>query len=85
MEERERLQHRLEEMGYVLFKLGQEDAADMALAAARSVVQDVSILTINPVIEALLDRSLSLYMKAVKEGGAEKHNAQKEASSIVLP
>ncbi len=84
-EKRGLVKRRLEEMGYIFFKLGQEETAGVALAAARSVVQDASILKTDPVIETLLERSLEFYTKAMEERGAEQGNNRDNASPIILP
>jgi len=84
VEERERLQHRLEEMGYVLFRLGQEDAAGVALAGAHSVIQEASLLKTDPIVETLLARSISIYTKAMENGGGEKTLEKGSASPIIV-
>ena len=84
-ERRELLKHRLEEMGYVFFKLGQEETAGLAIAAALSVVREASILKANPIVEILLERSLAFYTKAMEEQGAEQGQESSESSSIILP
>jgi len=84
VEERERLRHRLEEMAYLLFKLGQEDTAGIALAAALSVVREASILKADPVVETLLERSLAIYTRAIEEGGGKRIRENESASPIVM-
>lgn len=85
VEERERVRHRLEEMGYIFLKLGQEETAGIALAAARSVIQEASILKADPVVETLLARSLAIYAKAIEESGGEKILDKDHASPIIMP
>jgi len=84
-ERRERLKRRLEEMGYIFFKLGQEETASLALAAAHATVQESTILKANPVIETLLERSLAFYTKAMEERGPEQSKEKVESSPIILP
>ncbi|MBW1780083.1 MAG: hypothetical protein JRL30_05035 [Deltaproteobacteria bacterium] len=84
-EKRDVLKQRLEEMGYIFFKLGQEETAGVALAAAHRVVQDASLLKTNPVIEILLERGMGFYKKAMEERGAEHGNNEDNASPLILP
>ena len=84
-ERRQLLKRRLEEMGYIFFKLGQEETAGLALAAAHAVDQESTILKANPVIEALLERSLTFYTKALEERGPEHVQEVGESSPIILP
>jgi hypothetical protein len=83
-EERQRLKGRLEEMAYIFLKLGQEETAKMALAAAQITDQTVTALKANPVIETLLQRSLALYTKAMEESGGEKILEKENASPIIM-
>ena len=84
-EKRDLLKRRLEEMGYIFFKLGKEETAGVALAAAHMVVQEGSILKTNPVIESLLERSLGFYTKAMEETVPEQNQDRDESSPIILP
>ena len=84
-ERRKLLKHRLEEMGYVFFKLGQEETAGVALAAAHAADQESTILKANPVIETLLERSLTFYTKAMEERDTEQSRERGESSPIILP
>lgn len=84
-ERRKLLKHRLEEMGYVFFKLGQEETAGVALAAAHAADQESTILKANPVIETLLERSLTFYTKAMEERDPEQSRERCESSPIILP
>ena len=85
-EERQRLKSRLEEMGYVFLKLGQEETAKMALAAAQITDQAVTALKANPVIETLLQRSLAFYTDAVEERVRDHAPGKIDAASpIILP
>ncbi len=84
-ERRELLKRRLEEMGYIFFKLGQEETAGVALAAAHAADQESTILKANPVIETLLERSLAFYTKAMEERDPEQSQERVESSPIILP
>ena len=84
-ERRELLKRRLEEMGYIFFKLGQEETAGLAIAAAHAADQESTILKANPVIETLLERSLAFYTKAMEEGDPEQVQEGDESSPIILP
>jgi hypothetical protein len=84
-EKRDLLKRRLEEMGYIFFKLGKEETAGLALAAAHASVQEPTILKANPVIETLFERSLGFYMKAMEERDPEQSQERGESSSIILP
>jgi hypothetical protein len=82
---RELLKHRLEEMGYVFFKLGQEETAGLALAAADTVGLEPTMLKANPVIETLLERSLAFYTRAMEERSTDQSPERGGSSSIILP
>jgi len=84
-ERRELLKRRLEEMGYIFFKLGQEETAGLALAAAHAADKESTILKANPVIETLLERSLTFYTKAMEERDPEQSQERVESSPIILP
>jgi len=84
-ERRELLKRRLEEMGYVFFKLGQEETACLALAAAHAADKEGTILKANPVLETLLERSLTFYTKAMEERDPEQSREKGESSPIILP
>lgn len=84
-QKRELLKHRLEEMGYVFFKLGKKETAGVALAAAHAADQESTILKANPVIETLLERSLTFYTKAMEESDPEQSRERGESSPIILP
>ena len=84
-EKRELLKRRLEEMGYVFFKLGEEETAGLALAAAHTVDQESTIIKANPVIETLLERSLGYYNKAMEEGDPEQVQEESESSPHHTP
>lgn len=84
-ERRKLLKRRLEEMGYIFFKLGQEETANLALATAHAADQEATILKANPVIETLLERSLAFYTKAMEERDPEQSKERDESSPIILP
>lgn len=84
-ERRKLLKRRLEEMGYIFFKLGKEETAGVALAAAHAADQESTILKTNPVIETLLERSLAFYTKAMEERDPEQVQEESESSPIILP
>ena len=84
-EKRELLKRRLEEMGYVFLKLGEEETAGLALAAAHTVDMESTILKTNPVIEILLERSLRFYTRTMKEADPEQVKEESESSPIILP
>ncbi|MDQ1334711.1 MAG: hypothetical protein QG552_1661 [Thermodesulfobacteriota bacterium] len=84
-EKRERLKRRLEEMGYLFFKLGQEKTAETSLAAALAAVQEPTVVKANPVIEALLAKSLASYRRAIEERGPDHVLKRGDASPIILP
>jgi len=85
-EERKRLKGRLEEMAYIFLKIGQEETARVALAAAQTADQEVTTLKTNPVIEVLLQRSLAFYHNATEEKVREQGSGKRDAASpIILP
>jgi len=84
-EERERLKRRLEEMGYLFFKLGEEETAKLALAAAAAAAQEAMVLKTNPVVQHLVNRIVALYMEAIREVGPERVLGKKTTSPIIVP
>jgi len=84
-ETRGRLKHRLEEMAYVFLKVGEEATARLALAAADASAGEATALRSNPVIEALLVRSLQFYTEAMKEGDLDNEPEEQDDSSIIRP
>jgi uncharacterized protein YjgD (DUF1641 family) len=83
-EERQRLKGRLEEMAYIFLKIGQEETAKVALAAAQITTQEVTSLKANPVIEILLQRSLAFYNNAVEEKVREHASGRRDAASPII-
>lgn len=83
-EKRDLLKHRLEEMAYVFFKLGEVDTSRICLVAARSVGEKESVLKTNPVIEFIMERSLDFYFDVMKEAADEEKPKQDPSSGIIL-
>jgi hypothetical protein len=80
------LKNRLEETAYVFFKLEDEEYARLSLAAARSIEKKDSILGVNPFLKALLQRTLDLYFKSIKEMEQPKEGSEEDASpTLILP
>jgi hypothetical protein len=61
-----RLKYRLEEMAYVFLKSAEENLARLCLAAAASLGEKDSPVTINSFIKFLMERSLAYYLKSSK-------------------
>lgn len=57
--ERRILRERLQETAYVFFKIGDEPLARICLTASLCIGQKDSILKVNPLLSALVDRSLA--------------------------
>jgi hypothetical protein len=80
------LKHRLEEMAYLFFKLGEEGPSHLALIAAAGVEQEETVLKPNMLLEFLFDRSLHLYMDMAKgKDGKPEHHKKENESSIIVP
>jgi hypothetical protein len=62
-----RIKGRLEEMGYVFFKLDEGEMACLCLAAARSVATEGPSYRINPFFAAMMEHSLAFYERVVGE------------------
>jgi hypothetical protein len=62
-----RMKGRLEEMGYVFFKLDEREIAPLCLAAARSVAGEASLSRVNPFLAAMMERSLAFYEKVMEK------------------
>ena len=83
---RDLLKYRLEEMAYIFLKLDKEEYSEISLIAARTMVQESTILTTNPVIEFLLEYSYSFYYDGMTEVAAESQDPSDSPSpSILLP
>lgn len=82
---RDLLRHRLEEMAYIFLKLGEEEYSEISLAAARTMVQEDTILKINPVIEFLLERSQNFYSDAMAEFAKGQKPLDSPSPRILLP
>lgn len=84
-EKRILLKGRLEEMAYVFFKLKEEAHARLSLLAALSLDQKDSPLRANPLLTAMVDRSLAYYLNKVA-GGKEGGKSESVSSSrLILP
>ena len=57
---------RLEEMGFLFFKIGEETLARLCVAAAVSLEERAPLLKVNPFLNALVDRSLGQTRKAAR-------------------
>ncbi len=80
------LKNRLEETAYVFFKLEEEEYARLSLAAALSLDKKDSILGVNPFLKTLLQRTLDLYFKSIKEMEQPKEESEEDASpKLILP
>lgn len=85
-EKRALLKARLEETAFVFFKLGEEDYARLSLAAALSLDKEDSILSVNPFLKNLLQKTLNLYFKGIKDMKQSKEGTQEDDSSkLILP
>jgi hypothetical protein len=62
----ETLRTRLQETAYVFFRIGQETFARLCLAAALSLDAKDPLLKVNPLLKALLDRSLAQLPKTLR-------------------
>ncbi len=80
-----RMKGRLEEMGYVFFKLNEGEMAYLSLAAARSMDEKALWLGFNPFLNAILERSLDFYDNV--SGGMGKSDREEDnfSSRIVIP
>ena len=80
------LKNRLEETAYVFFKLEEEEYARLSLAAALSLDKKDSILGVNPFLKTLLQRTLDLYFKSIKEMEQPKEETEEDSSpKLILP
>ncbi|MBW2111157.1 MAG: hypothetical protein JRH00_06935 [Deltaproteobacteria bacterium] len=82
---RELLKSRLEETAYVFFKLGEEDMAGIAVAAADTLAEGITAFMANPVVQALVERSVAYYIKAMEDGESGYGEEKGEPSRIILP
>lgn len=78
------LKYRLEETAYVFFKLGEEDYARLSLLAALSLDKTDSILGVNPFLKTLVERTLDLYFKSIKEMERPEGTEEDPSPKIIL-
>jgi len=76
-----RLKYRLEEMAYVFLKSAEENLARLCLAAAASLGEKDSPLTVNPFIKFLMERSLAYYLKSSKGSEAP---SDRQSQKLIL-
>ena len=62
-----RMKGRMEEMGYIFFKMEERELAFLCLAAARSITIEDPSSRINPFFAAIMEHSLAFYEKIVGE------------------
>ena len=79
------LKNRLEEMAYIFFRLEEEEFARLSLAAAVSVREKDSLLSINPFLKALVERSLDYYFEVARDLAESGENKEATSSPIILP
>jgi hypothetical protein len=83
-ERRQRIQRRMEEMGYIFLKLEEETLARLSLAAAMSFKEKDTLFQINPFLKAMLERTLNLLLPPSPESG-RKGPEGGETSPIIVP
>lgn len=79
------LKSMLEEMSYVLFKLDDEDYAQLALVAALSLDEEITQLRVNSLLNALLEQSLKFYKDIVETEGELLDKENDSQSNIIIP
>ncbi len=81
-----RVKGRLEEMGYVFFKLEEREMASLCLAAARSVVAEEPLTGVNSFLYATIEKSIAFYENVAREMGKSTDGVEDDHSSrIVIP
>jgi hypothetical protein len=65
--DREILRSRLQEMAHLFFKIGEEALARLCLAASISLDEKDSLLKVNPLLSALVERSLAFVDKPARD------------------
>jgi len=83
-EERRRVKARLEEMAYLFLKLGQEETARTAIAAAHVAEQEATALRANPVMEIFLQRALSFYKNFGEQRLGDTPSSRTDGHSPIL-
>jgi hypothetical protein len=84
-DKRRRIQKRLEEMAYVFLKLEEEALARLAVAAALSFNEKDTRFQVNPILKALLERTLNLLLPGSRESGRSKEPEGGPPPSIIVP
>jgi len=79
------IKDRLEEMGYIFFKLDEKEYTRLSLISASSLDEKDSILSVNPFLEAMVKRSIDYYQAASEEDDASKDRGKYSSSSIIIP
>jgi len=77
--------NRFEETAYLFFKRGEEDLARLSLSAAHMMDEEDTRFTRNPLIQFLIDRTLSRYTEIMKETAQEESTIQETSSRILFP
>jgi hypothetical protein len=75
----------LEEMAYVLFKLGEKGHARVCLAAAATMSEKDSPLRTNRFLKAYIERSITHYINIMEENTSRKAKEDNSFSSIITP
>jgi len=70
---RQALRYRLEEMAYVFLRSGEEALARACSAIGLSLSQKDSLVTVNPFLKMLIERSLAYWMKSSKGSENRSH------------
>jgi hypothetical protein len=79
------IKRRLEEMAYVFFRLDQEPYALLSLSVARTLEKENSLLGVNPFLKAMVERSLTYYLKSFEGAGDSQRIIEDSPPSIILP
>jgi hypothetical protein len=79
-----RMKRRLEEMGYVFFKLKEKEMVYLCLTAALSMSAEGLPSRVNPFLTAIMEHSLSFYENVMEEMGKSSERVTDDSSSRIL-
>jgi hypothetical protein len=78
------LKDRLMEMSYFFSKQGDDKSSRLALTASGCVEKGGEILSQNPVLEFIVEQSLSFYNDAIKSGELKEEGTEEDTSGLIV-
>ena len=83
--QRNLMKQRLEEMGYLFWKLGEENLARISVLCALSFLEKDSVLKVNAFLKGIMEKSLFLYFSEAGSPAPSGGHGPRPSSGIVVP